>query len=58
MKRIFSVVFLIFLLVITSLPAYAAAATNIQIKVDGVVIPSEVDPEIRNTRTMVPLRVI
>ncbi|OAB40296.1 copper amine oxidase N-terminal domain-containing protein [Paenibacillus antarcticus] len=57
MKRIFSGIFLIFLLVITSLPTHAAA-TNIQIKVDGVVIPSEVAPEIRNTRTMVPLRVI
>jgi hypothetical protein len=57
MKRIFSGIFLIFLLVSTSLPTYAAA-TNIQIKVDGVVIPTEVDPEIRNSRTMVPLRVI
>ncbi|OAB35086.1 copper amine oxidase [Paenibacillus macquariensis subsp. defensor] len=57
MKRIFSGIFLVFLLVITSLPTYADA-TNIQIKVDGVVMPSEVEPEIRNSRTMVPLRVI
>jgi len=57
MKRMFSGIFLVFLLVITSVPTYAAA-TNIQIKVDGVVIPSEVEPEIRNSRTMVPLRVI
>jgi hypothetical protein len=57
MKRIFSGIFLIFLLVITSLPTYATAS-NIPIKVDGVVIPSEVKPEIRNSRIMVPLRVI
>ncbi|OAB24996.1 copper amine oxidase N-terminal domain-containing protein [Paenibacillus macquariensis] len=57
MKRIFSGFFLVFLLLITSLPTYAST-TNIQIKVDGVVIPSDVKPEIRNNRTMVPLRVI
>lgn len=57
MKRVLSGIFLVFVLVITSLPTYAAA-TNIQIKVDGVVIPSDVEPEIRNSRTMVPLRVI
>jgi len=57
MKRIFSVIILLFLLVITSLPTYAAAS-NIQIKIDGVIIPSEVEPAIRNSRIMVPLRVI
>lgn len=57
MKRIFSGIILLFLLVITSLPTYAVAS-NIPIKVDGVVSPSEVKPEIRNSRIMVPLRVI
>jgi hypothetical protein len=44
----------LFLFSISS-PAYAA---NIQIKVDGVAIASDVKPEIKNNRTMVPLRII
>lgn len=55
MKKVYSVIFFVFILIFTSIPAYAA---HIQIKVDGVVIPSDVEPEIRNNRTMVPLRVI
>ncbi|MGO4548631.1 stalk domain-containing protein [Paenibacillus sp. 2TAB23] len=43
------------LLFITSSTAYAAA---IQIKIDGVTIASDVLPEIKSKRTMVPLRVI
>ncbi len=42
-------------LIITTSPAYAA---DIQIKVDGVVLESDVSPENSNNRTMVPLRVI
>ncbi|WP_028609405.1 copper amine oxidase N-terminal domain-containing protein [Paenibacillus harenae] len=55
MKKVFFGVFLAILLCITSSTAYAA---EFQIKVDGVVIASDVKPEIRNNRTMVPLRVI
>ena len=39
----------------TSSPAYA---TDFQIKVDGVTIASDVNPEVKSNRTMVPLRVI
>ena len=39
----------------TSSPAYAA---DFQIKVDGVTIASDVNPEVKSNRTMVPLRVI
>ncbi|MFC7686347.1 copper amine oxidase N-terminal domain-containing protein [Ureibacillus sp. GCM10028918] len=55
MKKVFSLVFFVSILIFTSIPTYAA---SIQIKVDGVVISSDVNPEIRNNRTMVPLRVI
>lgn len=55
MKKVFSGIFLVLILMFTSLPTYAA---NIKIKVDGVAIPSDVSPEIRNNRVMVPLRVI
>lgn len=55
MKKIVSGFILASVLVITALPAYAA---NIQIQVDGVVIPSDTAPELKNNRTMVPLRVI
>lgn len=54
-KVVLSVIFLALILILTSKPTYAA---NSQIKVDGVVIASDVDAEIRNNRTMVPLRVI
>ena len=39
----------------TSSPTYAA---DFQIKVDGVTIASDVNPEVKSNRTMVPLRVI
>ncbi|WP_152392860.1 stalk domain-containing protein [Paenibacillus guangzhouensis] len=55
MKKAFFVVFLSIFLFISSSTIYAAA---IQIKVDGVVITSDVKPENKNKRTMVPLRVI
>lgn len=47
--------FLALLLIFTSLPTYAA---NIQIKIDGIAITSDVNPEAKNNRTLVPLRVI
>ncbi len=47
--------FLALLLIFTSLPTYAA---NIQIKIDGIAITSDVNPEVKNNRTLVPLRVI
>lgn len=48
---------LILVLAISSSPAHAAAR-NIQIKIDDVVISSDVAAEVRNGHTMVPLRVI
>ena len=39
----------------TSSPTYAA---DFHIKVDGVTIASDVKPEVKSNRTMVPLRVI
>ena len=55
MKKILSGIILILILIIPVLPV---DASSIQIKVDGVNIASDVEPEIRNNRTMVPLRVI
>jgi len=55
MKNIFTGVLLAVSLVFCAFPVYGS---DIQIKVDGKVIPSDVSPEIRNNRTMVPLRVI
>ena len=55
MKKVFSGIFLALIVIITSSPTYAA---NIQIKIDGVTIASDMNPEIKNNRTMVPLRVI
>ncbi|MFS1513005.1 copper amine oxidase N-terminal domain-containing protein [Chengkuizengella sp. SCS-71B] len=55
MKKIFFGVLLSIFLIITSSITYAA---GLQIKVDGVVIASDVKPEIMNNRTMVPVRVI
>ncbi|MFB7155700.1 copper amine oxidase N-terminal domain-containing protein [Lysinibacillus sp. NPDC056232] len=57
MKKVFTGVFLALILIITSSPAYAAKA-NIKIKVDGVIVATDVNPETKNNRTMVPLRVI
>ncbi|MFJ7186951.1 copper amine oxidase N-terminal domain-containing protein [Lysinibacillus xylanilyticus] len=55
MKKVFSGVFLAMILMLFSLPAYAANST---IKIDGVVVTSDAAPETKNNRTMVPLRVI
>jgi hypothetical protein len=55
MKKAFFGVFLAIFLFISSSTTYAAEN---QIKVDGVAIASDVKPEIKNKRTMVPLRVI
>ncbi|MFJ7983447.1 copper amine oxidase N-terminal domain-containing protein [Lysinibacillus xylanilyticus] len=55
MKKIFSGIFLAMILMLTSLPAYAAHST---IKIDGVVVTTDAAPEVKNNRTMVPLRVI
>ena len=55
MKKIFSGVFLAMMLMLISLPAYAAHST---IKIDGVVLTTDAAPETKNNRTMVPLRVI
>lgn len=55
MKKAFIGVFLVIFLIITSSTTYAAEN---QIKVDGVAIASDVKPEIKNNRTMVPVRVI
>ncbi|MFE3576142.1 copper amine oxidase N-terminal domain-containing protein [Lysinibacillus sp. NPDC059133] len=55
MKKVFSGIFLAMILMLTSLPAYAAHST---IKIDGVVVTTDAAPEVKNNRTMVPLRVI
>ncbi|MFF2797859.1 copper amine oxidase N-terminal domain-containing protein [Lysinibacillus xylanilyticus] len=55
MKKVFSGVFLAMILMLFSLPAYAAHNT---IKIDGVVVTTDAAPETKNNRTMVPLRVI
>ncbi|MGE7946252.1 copper amine oxidase N-terminal domain-containing protein [Lysinibacillus sp. NPDC093688] len=57
MKKVLSGAFLALILIITSVPTYAAKP-NIQIKVGGNTVASDVNPEIKNNRTMVPLRVI
>ncbi|ATP40553.1 copper amine oxidase [Solibacillus sp. R5-41] len=55
MEKVFTGIFLALILIITSSTTYAA---GIQIKVDGVSIATDVNPEIKKNRTMVPLRVI
>ena len=55
MKKVFSGIFLAMIVIIIASPTHAA---NIQIKVDGVTITSDVNPESKSNRTMVPLRVI
>ena len=57
MKKILSGVFLALILIITSSPAYAENA-NIKIKVDGIKVATDLNPETNSNRTMVPLRVI
>ncbi|CAM3105653.1 copper amine oxidase N-terminal domain-containing protein [Paenibacillus sediminis] len=54
MKKVLTGIFAALILSISS-PAYAA---DMQIKVEGVTIASDVKPEIKNNRTMVPLRFI
>jgi len=56
MKKIFSAVIIACMLILTMSPA-AYAAGN-QIIIDGVAITSDVKPEMKNSRTMVPLRII
>jgi len=53
-KTIIATMFLA-LLIFTSLPVYGSTIT---IKIDNVPVSSDVDPEIKSNRTMVPLRVI
>lgn len=55
MKKLLAGIITVLIFSITPLPTHAA---DIQIKVDGVTIPSDVKPEMKNNRTMVPLRVI
>jgi hypothetical protein len=54
-KKFYSGIFFALMLIIAVSPTYAA---NIQIKVDGVAVASDMAPETRNNSTMVPLRVI
>ncbi|MCQ6563849.1 copper amine oxidase N-terminal domain-containing protein [Paenibacillus mendelii] len=56
MRKVFPGIILALILIITSSPA--AYAANNQIKIDGVAIASDVKPEMKNNRTMVPLRTI
>lgn len=55
MKKLIPAVILAFT-VLAAAPAYAADHHPIQI--DGVAVASDVQPEVKNNRTMVPLRVI
>jgi len=55
MKKVLAGMFTAVILFITASPTYAA---DLQIKVEGVTISSDVKPEVKNHRTMVPLRVI
>ncbi|WP_433943041.1 copper amine oxidase N-terminal domain-containing protein [Paenibacillus sp. SN-8-1] len=54
MKKIIPLIILAFT-IFTSPPAYA---DDPSIKIDGVAVVSDVHPEVKNSRTMVPLRVI
>ncbi|MBD3921296.1 copper amine oxidase N-terminal domain-containing protein [Paenibacillus sp. PR3] len=56
MKKMIPGIALGLMLAFASMPAYAA--DNPVIKIDGVAIGSDVRPEVKNNRTMVPLRVI
>lgn len=55
MKKILAGILLTLILLI---PSLTVSAANIQIKIDGVAIASDVAPEIKNNRTMIPIRVI
>jgi len=56
MRKGFSAMIVAFILIMALSPA--AYAADYQIKIDGVTIASDVKPEIKNKRTMVPLRII
>lgn len=56
MKKILPGIALGLTLAFASMPAYAA--DNHGITIDGIAIGSDVQPEVKNNRTMVPLRVI
>lgn len=55
MRKIFLGILISFVLFVPQMMAFAA---NVEMKIDGVRIASDVSPEIINNRTMVPLRVI
>ena len=55
MKKVFLAIFFAMIVIMTASPTYAA---DIQIKVEGVTIASDVKLEMKNNRTMLPLRVI
>lgn len=55
MKKVFAGLFFTFVLLLSSQTTHAA---DHPIQIDGVAIASDVLPEIKNNRTMVPLRVI
>lgn len=55
MKKLFIGIFAACILLLMMTPADAAA---IQIKMDDVLVKSDIAPEVKNNRTMVPLRVI
>lgn len=55
MKKVLTGILTALILSITVSPTYAA---DMQIKVEGNTISSDIKPEIKNNRTMVPLRVI
>ncbi len=57
MKKALFGLFLAIFLFVSSSSSFTYAA-DMQIKVDGVAVSSDVKPEIKNKRTMVPLRVI
>jgi len=56
MRKVLSVMVFAFIVIMAVSPA--AYAADHQIKIDGVTIVSDVKPEMKNKRTMVPLRII
>ncbi|WHP42738.1 stalk domain-containing protein [Lysinibacillus boronitolerans] len=56
MKKTYSGIFLMLIVLLTSITTAAAASS--QLKVDGMIVQTEVKPEKKYNRTMVPLRVI
>lgn len=55
MKRPILGMIVLLMLIFTALPIYAA---TVEIKIDNVLVVSDVAPEMKNNRTMVPLRII